>query len=127
MNNLTEIAIKEYIASNKLAFNSTHNKLSLCIINRIYKKMKNGIKFEAIKINGNSIIDGHHRYISSKLAEIDVVFIDYPKTSATIECAWKDVQFLNEEWDTLVKIQYLNEIDAKYNNIPLEKLMEITK
>lgn len=46
---------------------STHDKLCLPIINRIYKKMINGIKFDDIKICGKLIIDGHHRYVSSLL------------------------------------------------------------
>ena len=89
--------------------------------------MKNGIKFELIKVNGNFIIDGHHRYISSKLAKIEIGNMNYPKSSATIEYSWNAVKFVNEEWDTIDKIQYLNELDAEYNNIPLEKMIEITK
>ncbi|MBC7494496.1 MAG: hypothetical protein H7221_05755 [Flavobacterium sp.] len=89
--------------------------------------MKNGIKFEDIKVNGNFIIDGHHRYISSKLAEIKIGNMNYPKSSATIEYSWNTIKFVNEEWDTIDKIQYLNELDAEYNDIPLEKMIEITK
>jgi hypothetical protein len=53
--------------------------------------------------------------------------MNYPKSSATIEYSWNVVKFVNEEWDTIDKIQYLNELDAEYNNIPLEKMIEITK
>lgn len=124
---ITEETIKKIILENEFEFISTHNKLSLSVINRIYRKMKNGIKFEVIKVNGNFIIDGHHRYISSKLAEIEIGNMNYPKSSATIEYSWNVVKFVNEEWDTIDKIQYLNELDAEYNNIPLEKMIEITK
>jgi hypothetical protein len=51
---------------------TTHNKLCLPIINRIYKKMINGIKFDAIKVFEKVIIDGHHRYVSSLLANIEL-------------------------------------------------------
>ena len=49
---------------------TTHNKLCLPIINRIYNKMINGIKFDDIKVFEKVIIDGHHRYVSSLLANI---------------------------------------------------------
>ncbi len=127
MDVITEEKIKKIILENQFEFISTHNKLSLSVINRIYKKMKNGIKFEAIKVNGNYIIDGHHRYISSKLAQIEIGTMNYPKSSATIQYSWNVVKFVKEEWDTIDKIQYLNELDAHYNNIPLEKIIEITK
>ena len=51
----------------------------------------------------------------------------YPKTSATIKYFWNEVQFVNEEWDTAYKIHYLNQLDAKYNDLPLEKIIEISK
>ena len=51
----------------------------------------------------------------------------YPKTSATIEYLWNDVVFVNEEWDTDYKILYLNQLDAKYNDLSLEKMIEISK
>ena len=127
MTEITEETIKNFLKENKLDYLPTHNKLSLPIINRIYKKMINGIKFEIVKVNENFIIDGHHRYISSKLAKIKIEKTSYPKTSATIEYSWNDVQFVNEEWDTDYKILYLNQLDAKYNDLPLAKIIEIAK
>ncbi len=89
--------------------------------------MTNGIKFEIVKINENIIIDGHHRYISSELAKSEIEKTSYPKTSATIVYSWNDVVFVNEEWDTDYKILYLNQLDAKYNDLSLEKMIEISK
>lgn len=127
MTEITEESIKYFLKENKLDYLPTQNKLSLYIINRIYKKMINGIKFEIVKTNQKFIIDGHHRYISSKLAKIEIEKTSYPKTSATTEYSWNDVQFVSEEWDTDYKILYLNQLDAKYNDLPLEKIIEISK
>ena len=106
MTEITEKTIKDFLIENKLDYLPTHSKLSLPIINRIYKKMVNGIKFEAVKVNQDFIIDGHHRYISSKLAKIEIEKSLYPKTSATIKYSWNEVQFVTEEWDTNSKILY---------------------
>ena len=127
MTEITEEIIKEFLKEKELEYLPTHNKLSLPIINRIYKKMTNGIKFEIVKINENIIIDGHHRYISSELAKSGIEKTSYPKTSATIVYSWNDVVFVNEEWDTDYKILYLNQLDAKYNDLSLEKMIEISK
>ncbi len=106
---------------------TTHNKLSLPIIRRIYKKMINGIKFDDIKVCGICIIDGHHRFVSSILAEIKLDEAKSSKTKATIEYKWEDVDFVEEEWDTPEEIRRLNELDAKFNNLPIEKINEIIK
>ena len=124
---LTKEIILEAIEQSDSTLITTHNKLCLPIINRIYKKMINGIKFDEIKVYNKLIIDGHHRYISSLIANIKINEVKSSKTSATIEYKWADVEFVEEEWDTEDKIKRLNELDAKFNNISIEKLIEITK
>lgn len=89
--------------------------------------MKSGIKFDDIKVCENLIIDGHHRYVSAILAEINLNRVKSSKTSATIAYQWNEVEFVNEEWDTEDKIRRLNELDAKFNNLSVEKILEITK
>ena len=127
MPKITKENIQDFLKVNQLEYSPTHNKLSVPIINRIYKKMLNNIKFEIIKVNENFIIDGHHRYISSKLAKVEIDKTSYPKSSATISYSWNEVQFVNDEWDTDHKIIYLNQLDAKYNDLSLEQLIEISK
>jgi hypothetical protein len=127
MKEINEETILEAIEKTDYILITTHNKLSLPIIRRIYKKMINGIKFDDIKVCDNCIIDGHHRFVSSILAEIKINEAKSSKTSATIEYKWKSVEFVEEEWDTPEKIQRLNELDAEFNNIPIEKIIEFTK
>jgi hypothetical protein len=47
--------------------------------------MINGIKFDDIKVCDSLIIDGHHRYVSSLLANINLDKAKSSKTSATIK------------------------------------------
>lgn len=125
MEKITATTILKHLE--KAKYKSTHDKLSIPIINRIRKKMEYGIKFEPIRVNGNLIIDGHHRYVSSILASFNKLeVVSYPKTSATKELKWSSVTFLNEEWDTKEKIKRLNEIDASYNNLTLKEVMALT-
>jgi hypothetical protein len=124
---ITKKAIKTFLATNYLQFKPTHQKLSLPIINRIYKKMANGIKFDNIKTCDHLIIDGHHRYVSSLIAKVEIKNSKYPKTIATIEHEWETVVFTETEWDTEHKIQQFNKIDAKLNNMTIERIIEIIK
>ena len=124
---ITDKTIKAFLENNELQYLPTQGKLSLPIINRIYKKMLFGIKFDIIKVNDNIIIDGHHRYISSELAKTVIEKMTYPRTSATIEYSWSDVHFVIEEWDTEYRILDLNKLDAKHNDLSLEKMIEISK
>ncbi len=89
--------------------------------------MTAGIKFSGIKVEDNLICDGHHRYLASLLANFPLERIPGTKTAATILVEWESVIFEEEDWDTPAKIKMLNEQDAAYNNIPIEKIVQLLK
>lgn len=89
--------------------------------------MSAGIKFSSIKVENNLICDGHHRYVASLLANFPIERISGSSTSATIIVNWESVIFEEEDWDTSAKINMLNEQDAEYNNMPIEKIVELLK
>jgi hypothetical protein len=126
LNQITLNTIKDYISSNHPLLLSSHKKLSLPVIRRIYSKMRIGIKFDEIKVCEGIIIDGHHRYISSLLANYKIGQVPSSKTSATVPCEWKTVEFVDEEWDTEAKIAERNRQDAEYNGVDLKILIEMT-
>ena len=124
---INKIIIQELIQQNQLELKSSHAKLCIPIINRIYKKMKGGIRFSGINLNETLIIDGHHRYIASLLANISIKRFSTNSTSATIITPWESVIFEEEDWDTPCKIKMLNQLDAAYNEIPIENIIEMLK
>lgn len=124
----TKVQILELIKNDKLKLRPNQNRISLPIINRIFKKMSNNIAFSSIKVSEGLIIDGHHRYISSHLADFDIeVIYGYPSPSKPNDYKWSDVQIMEEDWDTEVKIKVLNEEDARYNNLTIEDIIEMIK
>lgn len=127
MDNITKELILKRFKESEAVLIATHHKLCLPIINRIYKKMMNGVKFDDIKVCDTLIIDGHHRYVSSLLANSKLNEVKSSKTSATIEYDWVEVKFVEEEWDTPEKIKILNELDAEFNNMTIEEIIEMTK
>ena len=89
--------------------------------------MSIGIKFPSIKVDGDFIIDGHHRYIASLLAGVALGRIPSIKTSATVASKWNTVIIDTDDWDTDAKIRMLNEEDANFNGIEIDKIFEILK
>lgn len=127
MEKITHAQISIYILENEIELSSTQPRLCIPIIERIYRKMTLGIHFSEIKVEGNLICDGHHRYFASLLAKLKIDRIPSKSTSATTVTDWKFVVFVEEDWDTPAKISWLNEQDANFNDISIGDLTELMK
>jgi len=105
------------------------NEISLPIVVRIFKKMKSGLMFPPIHVSTENVIDdGHHRYIGSILADYQLeIRPDYPTPTVMNDYDWKDVKFIDLDYDTGVKINKMNLIDASYNGITIEQVEQIIK
>ncbi len=70
---LTASVIKRKIAG--APFKTQQDRVYIPKIERFVEDMLNGDKFPPIKVDGNVIVEGHHRYIASKIAgvKVDVV------------------------------------------------------
>ncbi|MEQ1733031.1 MAG: hypothetical protein ABL940_05125 [Bacteroidia bacterium] len=75
----------------------------------------------------NLIIDGHHRYLASRLANVELDRVMSSITSATQITEWSLIDYVNEDWDTQAKIKMLNEEDAEYNKLPIDKIVDLLK
>lgn len=117
----------ELIHSGKIELIGTHEYLSLPVIERIYKKMTVNLLFGGIRVEKNVIIDGHHRYLASLLANYNLDQVPCIRSQAKKDIEWKAVQLVEEDWDTPSKIEMLNKEDAKYNGMSLEVLLEKIK
>jgi hypothetical protein len=119
----TEQDVFEFLSKNSIELKATQGKICLPILNRLCKKMTIGIKFPNIKTIDGLIVDGHHRYLASILLGYKNLGSDiWQKPSVTDIISWESISYTNEEWDTEAKILMLNEFDAKFNNISIDKL-----
>lgn len=125
MKSITREKLEAFVMQHEMVLMSTHTKLSLPIINRMYRKMAAGIRFPAIKVEGRFICDGHHRYLASLLAELPLEQMPGVITSATSEVQWDSVCFEETDWDTCEEINRLNAQDAEYNNIDIAELKKL--
>jgi hypothetical protein len=122
---MTREDILACIKANELDLKPSQPRLSIPIIIRLCKKMKAGIIFPDIKVENGTICDGHHRYIASLVAKVGISRVPSILKSDIID--WKSVVFDDDDWDDKEKIERLNKIDAHYNNMTLEQLLEILK
>lgn len=122
-----KLEICKLFKESTIELKSTHSILCVPIIERICKKMKAGIKFSDIKVDENIIIDGHHRYIASLLADVSLEKQPSYKTSSTVVFDWSIVNLAEDDWDTEAKILIMNKEDAEYNNISLGDLNALLK
>ena len=126
MKRITAESIKSFVNSGNIPLTATQTKLCIPIIFRMCQKMTHGIKFDEIKVCGDLIIDGHHRYLSALMTNFDIGKVESNATSATRATKWKEVEFDEKDWDTPARIAHLNEQDAKYNGLELEFVKQIT-
>ncbi len=89
--------------------------------------MISGIKFAGIKVENGIICDGHHRYLASLLANYSIEIIDYVVAKGSVIRDWSFVEFIEEDYDTQAKIDMWNRQDAEYNDLPLDKLVDLLK
>ena len=89
--------------------------------------MATGIKFSNIKVADGLIIDGHHRYLASLLADFKLETVISSSTSAAEITDWITIDYVDEDWDTQAKIKMLNEEDAKYNAVSIDEIVELLK
>ena len=127
MEKITIEFIQNFLSEHKIELRCTQPQLCIPIIDRIYRKMSLGVKFQGIKVDDNIICDGHHRYIASMLIGSSIDIIPSLKTSATNIINWSYVVFVEEDWDTPAKINMLNQQDAHFNNLQIDELLELLK
>jgi hypothetical protein len=124
---LSHELVVEFLQNNKIELYATQTKICFPILNCIYMKLCYGIIFPPIKVDKDKIIDGHHRYLASLLANKQIQILPYPKTSATHMVDWQNMLLVQEDWDSEEMIKKLNETDAKFNNLSFSEIIEMIK
>ena len=121
-----KIKLEHCLSIESFDFRPTQEKLSVPLIYRIYKKMNAGLSnFDAIKIADNLIIDGHHRYIASKMAGSQIQIFPSTKNHNQTIFEWKEIKLKMTEYDSETEIKYHNFNDAKKNGISIEFIEKI--
>lgn len=106
MNELTLASVKAFLQEeHRLHLESTQSKLCFPILKRIYQKLVDGQRFDALKIEDVIIIDGHHRYVCMRILDLEVETINWTKSPSTETVSWKHVEVVEIDWDTAADIK----------------------
>jgi hypothetical protein len=126
---ITTEEIQYFIHNNEIELKPKQPNMCIPIINRMCKKMKAGIKFSPVKVISEEhlISDGHHRYLASLIVEYPIEIIKTTRTAADAVGDWKSVDFELLEWETEEDIRKFNTIDAEFNNMSIEQIVEILR
>lgn len=89
--------------------------------------MQAGIKFSPIKVDGDLICDGHHRYVAALLANFPIEKIAWQSSSATTAISWSEVYYDENDWDTAFEVKMRNIQDATYNDLTLDQIEDLLK
>jgi len=117
---VTREKIEKLIRENEIELKPTQPKLCVPIIGRIHRKMLKDIRLPGIKVKGDLICQGHHRYIASLLSDRTVERIPGETSSNPNIIDWKSVIFEAEDWDTKEDIEMHNRLNAELNNMSIE-------
>ena len=121
--------ISALINSGILLYYPSQLKISLPIIDRIYRKitLDKEVIFPDVKLYDDIIVDGHHTYIAHALANKSISTIPWAKSSTTIKNEWKYVKFVEEDFDSVHEIKEHNKRDATYLDMSLEDFLDKLK
>jgi len=100
-NDLDLKVLLNFIEKHEHQYTTVHKKLCFFIIKRIYRRVKKGYRFGNIKISDKGlIIDGNHRYIAYKLAEIEFQTIKGTSSHCDEPKNFNEIKIdVIEDWD----------------------------
>ncbi len=116
------IRLEKFLLEEELELKPTQNKISIPLVYRLYRKMRAEIKFDAIKVADGLIMDGHHRYVASVLAGIEIEKFPSTKNLTQTYLEWTEVTLTSIEYDLDTEIDYHNFNDAQRNGLSIEEL-----
>lgn len=123
---ITRDIILQALENAEELYHPTQGAVSLPIITRIYKKMLHGVSSGTIHVHDDLIVDGHHRYICSLLADYDIdVVKNYPIPHSKRKRSWDKIDFSEDDWDTVSKIKVINEHDAENYDMSVEEIVKM--
>ena len=99
-NELEISTVEHFIKNTSHSFQTTHKRVCFIIIQRIYRRVKEGYRFGGVKFNGDLIIDGHHRYIAYKLADVQFESLNGGRCHTDEIKEIKELEIdIEEDWD----------------------------
>jgi hypothetical protein len=123
-NNFLE-SLENLLATYSFEFKPTQNRISIPLVERLYKKMMAGLEFDAIKVAENLIIDGHHRYIAAVLSNTEITHFPSQQNHNQTSFDWAEITLTSIDYDKPIDVKYHNFNDAKRNGLSVVDIEKI--
>lgn len=94
-------ALRDFLKNGNHEYSTAQNRLCFAIIARIYRRLMQGYRFEAIRISEREmIVNGNHRYIAHKLARVEIEIIEATRSHSDKPRSFKEVAIdSDQDWD----------------------------
>jgi hypothetical protein len=123
---MTKEILRALMHSGTIALLPTQKSICFPIVSRIYKKMKVGVKTRSIQVHeGSIIVEGHHRYLASLIAEVMLDMVPCPLPSAKDVRQWNFVELVDEDWDNEFTVDKFDREDATFSGLSVSELREL--
>lgn len=120
MDDINLKTVEDLLKSDSLELVATNQKaINFPILQRIYKKMQLGIKFDNIRVNGSRIVNGHHRYICSILSETEIGIDEWPIGSTAVDNEWSCFVVVEDDYEDEDQVIEHNKRDAEINGVDI--------
>ena|SRR6218665_513411 len=90
--------VRKYLLTTQFDFNPTQQRISFPLIQRYILLLSGGSEAPAIQIDENSIVNGHHRYISGCIYERKPDTVPWLKATSTSILNWTEVIVVEEDF-----------------------------
>jgi len=101
-NNNEEITLEYvqiYLNKNEFELFPTQGKISLPLIKRYVKMLRDGKEPPAIHVDDNAIVNGHHRYISGHIYDRKPPVSPWTRSPSVSIGIWHKVLVVNEDFE----------------------------
>lgn len=85
---------------NKLPLFASQKEVSFPILYRIHKRLKEGKRFNAIQVDKDLIVNGHHRYVCLSILGIIIEQSAWARNSSSESICWTKIIVDENDWDT---------------------------
>lgn len=110
---ITHEQVQDFLIRNSFDFIPGQNEISFPIIQRIHRRLQNGLRFDPIKVTTDGIIsDGHHRYVCLSILGIEIETIKAAKNHNQTTYQWDKICLEIKDYDSPDKIK---EFKLKYD------------
>lgn len=97
---ITHIEVEKFLLETDFDHKPGQKKISFPVIQRIHRRLQQGNSFSAIKVRDGIIVDGHHRYISHKLLNLNPETVQGGTNSEDVEYVWTEISLVPVDYDS---------------------------